>query len=490
MKAALSELDRAFPKLPGDLSPSFRDAAWKQREQELRDLSTWAVAGGDALPVPPTAEQIKPAIERFGAWCGKLQALAKDFPLNREILTPADRPDLAWEKKEPQFWQDPTVQALVAPDVQRIRALAAVNQANRTELAQLAGGGPTEVALAAWRRLGGAGSEGAAAISPLWPTRAGELRSRRRSRGRLTELLKGVRDTAARDAATAELKAQGPQRWRRFANAATPELLAEAVDNRAAMGVNLSEVAKLDPPARFNLALYTAKAAAGDATPTVIRTVTDELRGSRGSKDRTSHCRPPDEARPDQRTRADGTGPGGKSPPAYQLPIAKSQYHLDFVRVAPKGMRPFYLSTTEVSFGAFVDAVNSAGNWTDANALLDNSLLPCGPARRRKARSSGRPASSGQPITRFVNWRYDSLTRSTSSRPCVRTRAGSTRNQDPPRIRRRPERKPIPMQQVPAQAAFFAAALMNCRLPTTAEWAGGEQRHKSASPQRSEAKPP
>ena len=103
MKAALAELDRAIPKLPGDLSPAFRDAAWKRRERVLSDLSGWAVAtGGSALPVAPAAEQVKPAAEGFAAWCGKLQALAKDFPLNREILTPADRPDLAWESKEPR----------------------------------------------------------------------------------------------------------------------------------------------------------------------------------------------------------------------------------------------------------------------------------------------------------------------------------------------------------------------------------------------------
>jgi formylglycine-generating enzyme required for sulfatase activity len=329
------------------------------------------------------------------------------------------------------------------------------------------------VTLAAWRRLGGAGGEGTAAISPHWPTRAGELVVEVALRARLTELLKGVRDTAARDAATAELKAQGPERWRRFTNAAKPESLAEAVNNRAAMGVNLSEVAKLDPPARFNLALYTARAAAGDATPTVIRTVTDELRGAaEGVKDRPAiadlltKLSRINEPEPMARALA------GKSPPAYQLPIAKSLYHLDFVRVAPKGMRPFYLSTTEVSFGAFVDAVNAAGNWPDANALLGNiPTAVTGPGATQKGPQLwGRPTSTSgdQPITRFVNWRYDNVQQFNilkRLRPTPRFNA----NRIAPEFGGDPTEN-HPMQQVPAQAALYAAALMNCRLPTTAEW--------------------
>ena len=305
-----------------------------------------------------------------------------------------------------------------------------MKQANRADLAPLAlaTGSPAEVVLAAWRRLG-AGAD-AGGVTPPWPTAAGELNAEVELRVRLNELLKNVRDTATRDAATAELKAQGPERWRRFTNAAGPDGLPEAVKDRASLGVNLNESAKLDPPARFNLALFTARTAAGDPTPNVVRTASEELRAAAaGVKDRpgiadllTKLGRIND---PEPMARA----LAGKSPPAYQLPIRGSQYHVDFVRVAPKGMRPFYLATTEVSFGVFVDMVSAAGSWPDANALLGNvPTAATGPGVNdfHGPQLWARPASPAQPIARYDTWRFETGCSSRSSTPCGRASSTAT----------------------------------------------------------------
>jgi formylglycine-generating enzyme required for sulfatase activity len=172
----------------------------------------------------------------------------------------------------------------------------------------------------------------------------------------------------------------------------------------------------------------------------------------------------------------------GQSPPAYQLPIRGSQYHVDFVRVAPKGMRPFYLAKTEVSFGVFVDMVSTAGSWPDANALLGNvPTAATGPGVNdfHGPQLWARPTLPAQPIARYDTWRFDN---GRQFEIFDALRPGKfNRNSIDPRFGGNPT-ETHPMQQVPAQAALYAAALVNCRLPTPAEWAAAGRAQSTPAP--------
>lgn len=484
LKAALGGLDETFPPVPLGLSESFAAAAWDRRERELGELTKWAVPSqtSDAMPVPPEAEVIKAGADRFAAWCANLKALSGDFPLNDEFLTPDDRPDLKWAAKQKDFWNDPLVQRLVQKDVARIRALAAVATASRADLVKLASESTVaEVAVAAWKRLGN--DSGDAKMSPPWPTQKGELEQESKLLARLHETSKAIHDPATRDALLADLKAQAPQRWRRFAGSASADELPEAARLRSVFGVGAAEVAQLDPAPRFNLALYTARVAAGDGTPGVIRSAVDELKAA-GAELKTlpdisdllgKLARISDPEPVAARLAAEKLDPQ-KLPDTVTLTIRNSPYALTFARVAPEGQRPFYLGTTEVSLGMFIDLVSASGSWAEANALLGNLNSPV-PLHGPQAWA--RPGSASQAITRWDTWRFDggqafdfepSLRQTRFNRHALAEKFGSN-----PLLTH-------PMQQVPAQAALYAAGLASCRLPTPREWQAAyevERKHTS-----------
>jgi hypothetical protein len=60
-----------------------------------------------------------------------------------------------------------------------------------------------------------------------------------------------------------------------------------------------------------------------------------------------------------------------------------------------RGVRPFYLATTELSLGQFIDLINATGNWSAANALLGSTPSRRGDGRRRQAARRPRPAAVG-----------------------------------------------------------------------------------------------
>ncbi|MDB5294037.1 MAG: hypothetical protein JWO31_20, partial [Phycisphaerales bacterium] len=383
VKTALVELDKRFPAVRlTALSEPFADAAYARRERDLRALSEWA-AGPDPAP-PATGDPAAVAVDARGAayadWTDKLTALGKDFPVAKELLSPADRPDKAWADKEPEFWADPLVQGLVKRDVERINAVAAVAKMSRAGLARTAAEAePAEVVLAAWRRLG---ADPPPDGGPAWPRTETELAAEQAIRNRLVDLLNAVKLTDPdRKRAYDDWQAQGPLRWRRYANAAgvaAPGEPAAAVEQRLRAAYQYAdsmranpkpnlppvEVDKLDPVPRFNYALYVARVgltdpdAANRIASAAAERVRATLAGVSGRADvadlakRLARVTVPEPMAADARLLA--TPP----PDTFEMPAGDGP-PLRFVRLAPPGGRAAYVCTTELSLGQFMYLVGT-----------------------------------------------------------------------------------------------------------------------------------
>jgi len=488
IRGVLSELDKQFPQVTPGLSPRFATAAWERRERDLAMLTAWAASTNPAVP---ELEKFEAAVDdqgrRFLEWTDKLRSLAKDFPIRKTLLSPGERPDEAWAAKDREFWLDPIVQDLVRTDVERITNLAAVANMPQDELLKTASQSQAmEVVLAAWRRLG----ELKDGEKPAWPDDLPELEAELTLRNRLAPMINALPTDEEKRPIADEWRREGPVRWRRFANGAVVSAAGEpraaietrfkaAGDYRSAMSVPEAEIDKLDPAPRFNYALYVARGQITDASDTVARTEAQRLlRASVELKDR-----PPIaelirklERLGDQEPMAVDVKLLAASPPqTYTLPI-RDVYSLKFVRLEPPGQRPFYLCTTELSLGQFIEVINSTGNWTTANALLGNLPLPgkSGPTPQPGPRIWDRPSAANASIDRFVSWRFDSPAEQSKTfrfEPTLSTSKfnpaslGETFGDNP--------KYDHPMQQLPAEAAVYAAAVLRCRLPTTEEWLAG-----------------
>ncbi len=474
VRTALLQLDAAFPPVPLGLSEPFAAAAWERRERDLMSLSRWsepptADAATPATPIPDAAGIAKSAHDagvEFLAWGDKLRALGKDFPIDRELITLDDRPDESWRQRDPEFWASAAVQTLVRVDVSRLGNLQAVVEATRDQLVRLASESRSpEIALAAWTRLGSSSD-----VRPVWPTQAGELDTELAIRTRLINLLKTLKRPVEASAAIERVIRAGPQRWRRFIEGGNAELLPSAARLRREFGVDEAEVERLTPVGHFNFFLYLAHVASTTGKEDVARAASDNLKISAGRlkalpemADLVAKLDRVGEPEPVSDPRLLDQSPGEP----YKLPVKDSVYLIEFIRVVTPGLRPFYLSTTEVSIGLFSEVTSGANAWPAMNGLLKP---PAGLALRGPLAWAlgGRP---DQPLARFDTWRFDDgrgtpspfdlappLRQTRFNRHSLAERFGDNPNDE------------HPMQQVPAQAALYAAGLLNCRLPSSREW--------------------
>ncbi|HEX8915849.1 MAG TPA: hypothetical protein VF796_26070, partial [Humisphaera sp.] len=256
---------------------------------------------------------------------------------------------------------------------------------------------------------------------------------------------------------------------------------------RAAMLVTDADVAKLDPVARFNYVLHVARVMVPDVSDATTRAAADNLRKAiaelgdrpevRGLAGRLDALADPEPMSVDARLLT-------PEPPATLAVTVRDRYELTFVRLAPAGQRPFYLATTELSLGQFIAAVDAGGDWSTANALLGNVAVPGGPGPTpfRGPRAWERPSSANTAIDRFPDfWRFDAADGAgrefAFDRPLRRTKfnarslspeAGGDPTYD------------HPMQQLSAQAGLYAAAVLNCRLPTPREWLAAYEQERAA----------
>ena len=176
-------------------------------------------------------------------------ALSKDFPISKEIIGPTDLIDAPWKLK-PQFWLDPAVQVLVknrcgTPGRSHPRPWIPRSQGRTQLVTEMNTSDQAEVALAAWRLLGGE------SIRPAWPTGINELNDEIRLRTRVAGSLDKLKNPAEAEGPQRELAGQGPIRWRRFVENATSEAMVQKAWNFVqAFKVDDAELAKLSPIAR------------------------------------------------------------------------------------------------------------------------------------------------------------------------------------------------------------------------------------------------
>lgn len=143
---------------------------------------------------------------------------------------------------------------------------------------------------------------------------------------------------------------------------------------------------------------------------------------------------------------------------ADQVTYSSGSARLVFRKVTPPGGTPCFLCTTEVSLGLFRQLAGT--KWQDFDRLLpldEDAVGPRGWSR------------SDQDLTAAESWMHDAP-------PTLMGRvypAGSE-PQAP--------KDAHPMQHVPFPAALYVCRLLNCRLPTSAEWLeAGKQNVASGS---------
>jgi hypothetical protein len=450
----LEALDKTFPKPPGALPEPFAAAARAKREQAFDALLTHGMPSvNDGF----RQDAIARSAASYSAWTTNLRALASDFPLRKSLLALDDRPDEAWRKKEPDFWTDPLVRGLVEADVNRILRVQSLAHFPRAELMQTAASDTeAEVVLAAWRLLG-------RQKDPAWPTGKGELDAEAKLSRRLQEMLLGVANVAERDDAIADVRKQGPTRWRTGVEGATSESqLAQALELRKTFNIDADEYRRLKPEARFNLSLYTARILAlrqgGDeAMRPIVEALLEsagELRGRTSTADLLYKL-----------GRLDAPEPFSAQEPGNFFSPEIFGVTIEFKRVELRNVRPFYLQTTELTVDQFTRLLNGAQAW-DAAQRLPWGHAPGVREPGRGPRGWEWTGSRGSPMGAAEFWLHPEeanefpadFLASRFNKSALKDEVGGNPSLD------------HPMQQLSAQAALYVAGLTGCRLPTSREW--------------------
>ena len=463
----LSDLDRAMPQVPKELAdPVLAEAASHKREELMggvvKDRPPIAFVREPDVPVAESPA-VKQAAAAFTQWTRDLSALARDFRLPA-LLTPDVRPDEKWAAANPGFWNDRIVRTLVSTEVARLNALRAVGRKPRQELLKASQGEDSaERALHAWRLLG------AEPTSPPWPTRAGELEAEAKVRQRLFEMLAALPQSDEVNRAVAELNDQGPVRWRRFAEGAGADeaMLGSAFELREAFGADRQQFAALPPEARFNLALLELRRQVGDVSEQKLAPLVADLRQA------AADLKDPAVAG-DLATRLARIGEKDAFPDAargdeFVLRPDGPDLQIRFRRVKPRGGRPFFLATTELSFAQFAAIVAANSAWDDLRELVWSPQPgEIGDPRRgpRVWEWALRPAPQMYPTTLwyFADDANDFPKELRDPRlgkfnkAALADAVGGTPG----------ERHPV--QYVSPEAALYVAGLAGCRLPTPAEW--------------------
>ncbi|HEX4793927.1 MAG TPA: SUMF1/EgtB/PvdO family nonheme iron enzyme [Humisphaera sp.] len=462
----LHNLDSEFPAVPTGLPEAFTLTARNHREQELARLLP--LINTQTATLDP--DKLKAAEQEFTEWTNDLSALAKDFPITREVLTLDDRPDLQW-KTHAAFWNDPAIVALVAPDIDRINRLQALTTLGRADLIKTAQESKEpEIVLAAWE-LAGANS-----TKPAWPLAAGELASDAAVAQKLTDMVGGLRSMSQSDSLRTRILEQEPPRWRRFVENATSEaMIEEAINHRPAVGTTDEQLAAMPPAARYNFWNFVLHQGMTQKNDQVVRsalsglrTTASELTGRTETADLANRI-----AGLETKEAFADLNPGDEV--AIALPGLRAP--MTFHRVDPSSTRPFYLATTEVSLSQFTAVIQSAGAWAAVKKLLWANL----PGQSDTRKGPRVWEWTDQPTTPISSPQYwlspdddndfaEPLRAGRFNRMVLASKAGG------------PPEPDHPMQQISAQGALFFAALCGCRLPSPDEWLAAYEKFEKNAP--------
>lgn len=385
----------------------------------------------------------------------------------------------AQQQKAPVFG-DPAVSAAVQAMVARLEGLRQLGDvADPQRLLALVNAGRQgsfELARAAWLRLG--------RLSKPWPSSPAELKQEIEARKNLSALYGLLGDAGRKAALQQELAAENPGRWEAyFVNLSDVGQIEDAVGRMAEFGAKPD--AQLSPLARFRLGMYRFRgdvSAQPDKLPdaqvkTIMGDFLAKLQGMpaefRGRSDVSALVGALEKIR---------TEPGGggvdvaKAGPAglghwrarqdgdtviysWQWQPGKTE-ELTFREITTTGGKRCFLCTTEVSVGLFMRVVldPNAPKWAEMSKLLLSDDDKYGP----------RVWTGGTAMAVNSSW--------LAALPPPLVGKMYAAGTDPGPVA--PEH---PMQQISFAAATYFARLMNCRLPTSAEWLAAYRADKAAA---------
>jgi len=278
------------------------------------------------------------------------------------------------------------------------------------------------------------------------------------------------------------LATESPRRWETYFLALTDiGQIEDAVAQRSEFGVT---IAALSPPARFRLAMFDFRRALAAQPgklpdPQVKKAIADLLAtmgllpaAFRQRADVAAMTSALDEIR--RQTVGSGMDlataglaalgywkASRPSPDTVRYAWDEQKETLTFRRVAPKGQKPCFLCTTEVSVGLFRKVVLNprANRWNEVAKLLGTDDDKYGP--RTWTGTTG-------PIALSNSWLASPLPPPLINKVYLpATDPGAVTAEHP-------------MQQVSLAAAIYFARLMNCRLPTSGEWLAAYAADKTA----------
>jgi len=387
----------------------------------------------------------------------------------------------AQQQKVPVF-SDPAVSAAVQPWVARLeglKKLADVNDPQRLLALVNAGRqGSFELARAAWLRLG--------KLPSPWPSSPAELRQEVEARKNLSAVYGLLGDAARKEELQRELAAESPGRWQAyFVSLSDVGQIEDAVGQMGKFGVKPG--GQLSPLARFRLATYDFRrgvsAQPGKLPDAQVKQIIGDFLAKLNALPGTFRQRSDVSAMMDAlgKARAEPGGGGvdlSKAGPAglaqwrivrqtpdtvtYSWDGAKEE--LTFRKVTTTGGKRCFLCTTETSVDLFRKVV--AKSWQDVDALLVPDDDAYGP--RVWVRSGGELAVSPRWLHN-VHSMIDGVK--------LRLYAEAAKPAEMPTGAH-------PMQHVSLAGAIYFCRLMNCRLPTSAEWLAALQASKAASAEK------
>ena len=481
LRAELEEIEKALKEIEGMFPPAaelpagpgwkdgLREALPEGRRAAFRD----ALAGLEWQDGRPTnTDALRQEAEAFAQFQKDLRQLVDDFDRLDRLLNLAYRPDEAPGEGQSTIaetaarWRDhgvltkDWVAEALEPVLGRVDALIEADASESpAELLRLVESADrVELVVTAWRRLD----------EVSWPGGLADLRQALELRGRAQRFINGLTDADRSEKLQAGREVARPGRWvRGFEQLSDRHEIEAALDLRGQFGVTAEQMPAW---ARYDALLYElSEALTGTELPAeekarplaegfvaAVEGLPDGLKaagpvaGLVGEvnallNDEKPGVAPP--AGPRQVAwgawRVDESGFPERV--AYSWP--STDHELTFVRVEPDGAPPGYLSTREVSVSLFAAAVEAAGQWPALKPRLDPRGSPRGPR----------------------GWEWDGERISTGARWLTPDPEWTT--DYPEGLNVPPPQGDCPMHWINAEGARqFAEEVMNCRLPTPAEW--------------------
>ncbi len=452
--------------LPGQEDPSFT----QNRDHQISAYNTWRAGLSKIVPAFNRIQDALNAGYLLTEKPGSLSVTLGEFH--------------AEQQKDPVL-RDPAVSKAVQAMVARLDALkqvAALTDPQRL-LAQVNAGrqGSFESARAAWLRLG--------RLSRPWPSSPAELKQEIEARKNLSALYGLLSDATRKAALQQELAVESPGRWEAyFVNVSGVGQIEDAVGQMAQFGVKPD--GQLPPLARFRLDMYAFRrdvsAQPGKLPDAQVKQIIGDflakLQSMPGAfRQRSDVLGMTGELGKIQKEPGGGGVDLTKAGPAglghwriarqtadtvtysWEWQPGKTE-ELTFRKVTTTGGKRCFLCTTETPVDLFRKVV--AKNWQDVNALLVPDDDAYGP--RVWVRSGGELAVSAR-------WLHN--VHSMIDEVKLRRYAEAAKPSEMPTGAH-------PMQHVSLAGAIYFCRLMNCRLPTSAEWLAALQANKAASPEK------